>query len=232
MRSAPAVAILALALTALPPVRAMAIQGCTLRDPDRDIRRLFPEATDYRSFFIAVADRGGEDLQRKLAQRLGHALDPVYEAIDVPYAYYQVLEGKQIIGYVAGVNQKGRYGGIQLILAVDPRGQILSLYYQKLSTPERKQFIATGFTDQFKGLTLADFYYHAGYERLGLKRKEDRVAAIAAPADSDAARHDFAATLRGVMKDLILLDLFWLEDRNGPVFDEVQRIVEQKGAGR
>ena len=89
---------------ALLPLEAHAIQGCTLRDPDRDIRRLFPESTDYRSFFISVADRGGEDTQHTLAQRLGHALDPVYEAIDVPYAYYQVMKGKQTLGYVAGVN--------------------------------------------------------------------------------------------------------------------------------
>ena len=224
-------AALLLAVSALAPGTAQAIQGCTLRDPDRDVRRLFPEATDFKTHFISLAERGG-GLHDTLGGRLGDRLDPVYEAPDLPYAYYEVLKGATVIGYVFGVNQKGKYGGMQLILAADPQGAIRAFYYQKLSTPDRQAFQAPAFTDQFKGLTLADFYYHQGYTRLGQPNAKDKVARIAPPADSEAARHDFAATLRGVMKDLILLDLFWLGDRSGAVFEQVQRIVKQKGAGK
>jgi hypothetical protein len=223
--------ILAVLLTILVPRPARSIQGCTLRNPDRDIRKLFPDSTDYRSSFISIQDRGGEKLHKKLQERLSDDLDPVYEAMDVPYAYYQVLNGKKTVGYVFGVNQKGRYGGMQIILATDPSGKILHLYYQKLSAPDRKAFQAEKFTDQFKGLTLADFYYHKGYEKLGLKPAKDKVAAVRPPAESDAALYDFKATLRGVMKNLILFDFFFQKDKNGDVFSKVKRIVEEKRGG-
>ena len=208
---------------------AQAIQGCTLKDPDRDVRRLFPKATDYRSSFISLADRGGAARLSWLAERLGDELDPVYEAVDLPYAYYEVLEGSRVVGYVFGVNQKGRYGGMQIILATDVEGRIRSLYFQRLATPQRDAFVADTFTRRFVGLTLADFYYHAGYGRLGVEREEDRIAVIGAPADSDAARHDLRAALRGVKKALILLDSFWLKDRHEAVYERVRKRVESAG---
>lgn len=222
------VLLLSALLMILVPRPARSIQGCTLRNPDRDIRRLFPDSTGYRSSFISIQDRGGEKLHQKLKERLSDDLDPVYEAMDIPYAYYQVLKGTKTVGYVFGVNQKGRYGGMQIILATDPQGKILHLYYQKLSTPDRKAFQAEKFTGQFKGLTLADFYFHKGYEQLGLKPLKDKVAAVRPPAKSETALYDFKATLRGVMKSLILFDLFFLNDKNGGVFSKVKRIAEKK----
>ena len=210
--------------------RAQAIQGCTLKDPDRDVRRLFPEATDYRASFVSLKDRGGKARAAWLAERLGDALDPVYEAVDLPYAYYQVFAGTRSIGWVFGVNQKGRYGGIQIILATDPDGRIRRLYYQRLSTPQRDAFVAEAFTGRFVGLPLPDFYLHDGYRRLGVQRPEDRVGAIPAPADTDVARQDFRATLRGVKKALILFDGFWGGDRHGAVFEKVEARVEGAAA--
>lgn len=215
----------ALALWAA-PTSARAIQGCTLRDPDRDVRRLFPESTDYRAHFIAIKDRDPA-LHAVLGTRLGDTLDPVYEDPSLPYAYYEVLRGAERIGFVFGVNQKGRYGGMQLILATDPAGTVRAFYYQKLSSPARRELSAAAFADQLKGLSLSDFYYHGGYRRLGQARPEDRVAKIQSPVDTDVARDDVRATLRGVMKSLILLDLLWLGDSRGKVFDEVERIVRQ-----
>jgi hypothetical protein len=211
------------------PLRAEAIQGCTLKNPDRDIRTLFPAATDYRTHFIALSDRGGEEKLKWLRARLQDVLDPVYEAVEVPYAYYEVLEGEKLIGYVFGVNQKGKYGGMQIIVATDLEGKILRLYFQKLSSPDRAAFKAEKFTEAFTGLTLADFYYFHGYRKLGVKKDADKVGAMKSPAGSDVAKHDFEALLRGVMKALILFDSFWLKDRNEPVFEKISRIVEEKG---
>ena len=38
----------------------LAAVGCTLRDPDRDVRRLFPQSTGYKTIFITIKERGGE----------------------------------------------------------------------------------------------------------------------------------------------------------------------------
>ena len=107
--------------------------GCSLNDPDRDIQRIFPEATNYKTEFIAIKEKGGEALLEEIEEKLGDKLDSVYEALDVPYSYYTVLKGKETIGYVHGVNQKGTYGGMQIILASDLEGKIIDFYYQKLS---------------------------------------------------------------------------------------------------
>lgn len=206
---------------------AEAIQGCTLKDPDRDIRRLFPESTDYRSHFISLDEHGGPEALDWLARRLGDELDPVYEAADLPYAYYEVLRGTDVIGFVFGVNQKGKYGGMQVILATDTQGTIRELYYQKLTSLKASLFRRPTFTAQFKGLNLADFYFHRGYREMGVKRPEDRVAGLRAPGESGAVIQDYRATLRGVAKALVLFDRFWGKGRFEPVFEKVRSTVNK-----
>jgi len=201
-RTAVATAVVLAALALARP--ASCAVGCTLNDPDRDIRRLFPGATGYRTEFVSIAERGGRPLAARIETRLGEPLDPVYEALDVSYAYYTVLKGNAVVGFVHGVNQKGRYGGMQLILATDLRGAVVGFYYQKLTSPEAKRFRSEAFTGQFKGLTVADFdlYRSASAE----ERARSPVSRIKDPSERSA--DDFRATLRGVMKNLILLEVF------------------------
>lgn len=192
----------ALLLTLVSPRIADAAVGCTLNDPDRDIRRIFPDATNFRTDFIAIDERGGDSLRAEVEDWLGDRLDKVYESNDVPYAYYTVLKGEEIIGRVHGVNQKGEYGGMQLILATDPEGTVVEFYYQKLSSPEAKAFRADVFTDQFVGISLADFGSYDSDEQL----VGSRVERISDPTKKNRA--DFLATLRGVRKNLLLLTMF------------------------
>lgn len=163
--------------------------GCTLNDPDRDVKRLFPESTGYRTNFITIKETGGQELYARIQKELGDVFDTVYETIDVPYSFYDVLKGKEVIGHIHGVNQKGTYGGMQLILATDLDGKIMAFYYQKMSSPEASRFMNKEFTGQFKGLTREDF------QRGDLKISDPTV-------DS---HKDFEATLRGLKKNLILL---------------------------
>ena len=191
------------ALAAAAPA-ARGATGCSLNDPDRDIRRLFPTSTGYRTDFLSIEDRGGAAAAAQLEAALGDKLDPLYEALDVPYSYYTVLSGTQAIGYVHGVNQKGKYGGMQLILATDTNRVIQAFYYQKISSPEAKRFREPAFTDQFKGLSLADF--RAFRQAAAADRAQTRVGGIKDPTEKSG--QDFAATLRGLLKNLLLLDLF------------------------
>lgn len=172
--------------------------GCTLNDPDRDIKRLFPESTGYKTEFFTIEETGGEALYKKVEEELGDKLDFVYEAIDVPYAFYDVLKGKEVIAHVHGVNQKGKYGGMQLILATDLDGKILGFYYQKMSSPEASKFMNKDFTKQFIGLTLDDFI-------------EDNIFAVDPSRDN---REDFLATKRGLRKNLILLKELRLNEKS------------------
>jgi hypothetical protein len=196
--------LLICAVWLLIPSSILAAVGCTLNDPDRDIKRIFPASTGYRTTFVTIKEKGGEDIAKAIEEKLGDELDPVYESIDVPYAYYTVLKGTDAIGLVHGVNQKGTYGGIQLILATDLTGRITEFYYQKMSSPEASVFRKKNFTDQFKGLGLADFLLHDG--PIKEENVEDRIAQIKDPSTNSHA--DFINTLRGLKKNLILIELF------------------------
>lgn len=186
---------------------ALAAVGCTLNDPDRDVKRLFPQSTGYKTIFVTIQERGGEALQKRIEEKLGDAFDPIYEGIDVPYAYYDVLKGKEVIGRIHGVNQKGTYGGMQIILATDLDGRIQDFYYQKISSPESRRFRDTSFTRQFTGLGLEDFY--------------NKDITIADPSEQN--HEDYVATLRGVKKNLILLDIFMFDQKkNGGGNEDIQ----------
>jgi hypothetical protein len=193
---------------------AFAAVGCTLTDPDRDILRLFPKSTGYKTEFISIDERGGDLLKALVENKLGDKLDTVYETNDVPYAYYKVLSGKEVIGYVHGVNQKGMYGGLQLILATDTNGIILDFYYQRISSPESNVFRSSAFTGKFKGMSLKDFYD-------SIHSNTGKLTKVANP--SKDSKEDFDATLRGLAKNLILFDQFLLSNKYDSYFTEVKK---------
>jgi hypothetical protein len=190
--------------------RAWAAVGCTLNDPDRDIRRLFPESTGYKTHFITILERGGKALADRVEKKLGDSLEPVYETLDVPYAYYQVFKGKEHIGWVFGVNQKGEYGGIQMILTTDLNGKILDFYYQRFSSPDAGKFRQKSFTGTFKNLTLKEMEsYDPRTGEVG--DSGSLINKIENPSQRNEI--DFKATMRGIKKNLVLFYIFWKEDK-------------------
>jgi hypothetical protein len=182
---------------------AYAAVGCELNDPDRDIKKAFPQSTGYKTDFVTIAERGGEKLKAEIEEKLGDKFDPLYESLDVPYTYYTILKEKNVIGYMHGVNQKGLYGGMQLIMATDLEGRIILLYYQKLSSPEARELKDRAFTGQFTGLTLEDFYKS--------NEPASRILNIKDPTKN--SHEDFRYTLRGIKKNVILLNEFILKGK-------------------
>ena len=184
--------------------QSWAAVGCDLNDPDRDVARLFPGSTSYKTVYVSIQQRGGEALLAKIEERLGDKFRGLYETIDVPYTLYEIYQGKQKIGYIHGVNQKGQYGGLQVFLALDLEGNIKAFYYQKLTSKFGKQFRDPKFGQQFVGLSLKDFY---NYDVLpGKTTGPGKVEEIKNPVPE--AESDFRASLRAVKKNLILMDEF------------------------
>lgn len=183
--------------------------GCDLNDPDRDVKRLFPDSTGYKTLYVSIARRGGDALLREIEARLGDRFKGLFETADVPYTMYEVTKGQEIIGYIHGVNQKGTYGGIQVFLALDKEGVIRGFYFQKLTAKSAKAFRDAAFGKQFLGLSLRDFYR---YDVLtGREDPPGPVSRIKNPdPDSD---QDFRAALRATKKNLILVDEFLLGNR-------------------
>lgn len=210
--------ITALAVIVIAAANAFAAIGCSLNDPDRDIKRLFPDATNYKTDFISIKDTGGQPLADEIQQKLGDKFEPVYETLDVPYAFYTVLKKDKLLGYVHGVNQKGRFGGMQLVITTDANGVITDFYYQRLSSPEAKFFRDPNFTKQFIGLTLADFYRHKPQDTIKDPTKN--------------SNPDFKATLRGLFKNLILMDTLKMNKKFDSVYNEIKKQNNSNGVNK
>jgi hypothetical protein len=178
--------------------------GCDLNDPDRDVKRLFPESTGYKTSYLSVDKIGGGPLLQAIEKRLGDSFQGLYETIDVPYTLYEIFKGKDKIGYIHGVNQKGRHGGLQVFLVLDMTGTIKSFYFQKLTSKAAGALRKPEFGRQFAGLNLADF---AQYDvQSGRSVEPGKVAQIKNPVPE--AEADFRAALRATKKNLILMDVF------------------------
>lgn len=204
---------------------AFAAVGCTLNNPDSDIKRLFPDSTSYKTIFIQIDQSGGKTVYEKIQKLLGDKFDTIYETIDVPYAYYKVFKGNTLIGYVHGVNQKGKYGGMQIILATDTKGKIFEWYYQKLSSPDASALKSSDFKKRITGLTLADFYKHDYFVTDKKFAQQDKIAQISDPTKS--SNEDFISTIRGIRKNLILLDQYWLKMYE-PYWVQSQKLLKGK----
>jgi hypothetical protein len=188
----------------LAPSIAVAAVGCDLNDPDRDIARLFPDSSGYKTVYLSIKTLGGDAMLRRVEQRLGDSFHGLYETIEVPYTLYEVYKGKEIIGYVHGVNQKGDYGGIQVFLSLGTNGVIKSFYIQKLTSKAAKELRSKQFGAQFEGLSLKDF--QKCNPASGQLPESGPLSTFKNPASASGG--DFGHVLRAVKKNLILMDEF------------------------
>jgi len=200
---------LAAAVLVIPAELLFAAVGCDLNDPDRDVARLFTGSTGYKTNYVAIDQKGGPPLLAQIEDRLGDKFHGLFETIDVPYTLYEVFKGKDKIGYIHGVNEKGQYGGIQVFVVLDLEGVIKNFYFQKLTSRYGKELRDPKFGEQFVGLTLKDFY---NYDvQTGKTSGPSGVERIKNPVPE--AQPDFKAALRGAKKNLILVDEFILGNK-------------------
>ena len=207
------------------PMPLLAAIGCTLSNPASDLKYLYPEMTTFKEELMEFPKmKDGAALFRGLRARLGSDLDPIYETYETPYTVYSVFKRTAKIGVVHGVNVPGKGGVIQVFLAADPAtAAIQRFFFQRLESSAARQLRAKDFLAQFDGLTLADFYKHDYYAAAAPGSKADKVGAIQAPALDAAGKADHAAALRGVRKNLILLDYFVYGRRFEPYFERAQK---------
>jgi len=208
--------------------------GCTLSNPAQDLKSLYPKMTTYKeelNEFPRLKD--GAALFKALRERLGSDLDPIYETYETPYSVYTVFEGQTKIGIVHGVNVPGKGGVIQVFLSLDPvTAEIRNFFFQRLESPAARQLRTKEFRAQFEGLTLADLYKHDYYASTSPGAKADKIAAIKPPTLEASGRQDYDASLRGLRKNLILLDFFVYGRRFEPFFERAKQASGKAKAGK
>jgi hypothetical protein len=224
-------ALVFLALVVLAaPEQVVAAIGCTLSNPAEDLKYLYPEMTTYKEDLNEFPRfKGGAELFKALRERLGSDLDPIYETYETPYTVYSVFNGLNKIGIVHGVNVPGKGGVIQVFLSMDPKtAAIRSFFFQRLESPAARQLRSKEFRSQFAGLTLADFYKHDYYVAVEPGAKTDKVGNIKPPALDAGGRPDYDAALRGIRKNLILLDFFVYGRKFEPYFERAKTAGKAK----
>jgi hypothetical protein len=204
--------------------------GCSLSNPVQDLKYLFPQMTTYKENlrdFSVMKD--GRALYRALNERLGSDLDQLYEGYGTPYTIYTVFKGNEIIGFVHAVNVPGEGGLIQVVLSIDPAGAIRRLSFQRLESRAAQALRKKEFLDQFSELTLADFYKHDYYQIMEPGSAKDRIEQIKDPVAGGKGATDYYATVRGVRKNLILLDLLIFNRKFEPFYQQTRsRLAKRK----
>ena len=215
------------------PLDALAAIGCTLSNPAEDLKYLYPEMTTYKEDLYELPRlKDGAALFKGLKERLGSDLDPIYETYETPYAVYSVFRGQTKIGVVHGVNVPGKGGVIQVFLALDPTtAEIKTFFFQRLESPAAAQLRKKDFRAQFSGLSLGDFYKHDYYAAVEPGAKADKVSAIRPPAIGAAGQPDYAASIRGIRKNLILLDFFVFDRRFEPFYQRAREAAAKARKG-
>lgn len=215
------------------PEHVLAAIGCTLTNPAEDLKYLYPEMTTYKEDLYEMPRlKDGQALFKGLKERLGSDLDPIYETFETPYTVYSVFKGQTKIGIVHGVNVPGKGGVIQVFLSLDPAtAGIRNFFFQRLESPAAQQLRNKEFRAQFAGLSLGDFYKHDYYSAVDPSAKADKVAAVKPPAISAAGQPDYQASLRGIRKNLILLDFFVFNRRFEPFFQRAKEAAEKTRKG-
>lgn len=223
--------ILVMGIAFLTMEAVFAAIGCTLTNPAEDLRYLFPSMTSYKEELKELTRlKDGKKLFEDLKERLGSDLDPIYETYETPYTIYNIFKGTVKLGVVHGVNVPGKGGVIQVFLSTDPKsGDIRKFFFQRLESPAGPALKKPEFKSQFESLNLGDFYKHDYYMTTKTGPVNDKVGKIQPPKGlSSNGKPDYEATLRGIRKNLILLDFFVYDRRFEPFFEKAKAAMGGK----
>jgi hypothetical protein len=137
-------ALLLTAVTLLALPRDVHAAICVWRKPDADIKAFFPGAQSYRTDLKAVGAR-----RAAIERALGARLDPDED----DFKFYRILNGDRAVGTVLTHLGKGRFGAIEVVIALDPAGVVKGVRLQVVREPNgiKRQLTGDGFLGQFAG---------------------------------------------------------------------------------
>src|SRR5437763_261159 len=122
---------------------------CVWRKPDADIKAFFPGAESYRTDLKPVGAH-----RAAIERALGSRLDPD----EGDFKFYRILAGERRVGTVLTHLGKGRYGAIEVVIALDPAGTVKGVRLQVVREPNgiKRLLTSDGFLGQFSGKRVDD----------------------------------------------------------------------------
>jgi hypothetical protein len=116
---------------------------CVFRFPDRDVYKLYPKATNYKS----VLKKVDKTAKGKIEALLGQSL----EADETELTFYEVYKSKDLIGIIHPHAERGEYGTIEVVWAFTPDGKIIDFTIQRDREKKGKELNSPDFGKQFRG---------------------------------------------------------------------------------
>lgn len=115
--------ILALAIGLLPQI-ADGQAYCSLRDPNRIIQEIFPDATGFRSFLRKVTPKHAETLKSEL---------PIdFDSREfTTHTLYAVHKNGRILGYVQSRTEEAEWGLAEIIWVLDAELKLSTFRFQR-----------------------------------------------------------------------------------------------------
>ncbi len=116
---------------------------CVFRFPDRDVYKLYPKATNYKS----VLKKVDKTAKGKIEALLGQSL----EADETELTFYEIYKSKDLIGMIHPHAERGEYGTIEVVWAFAPDGKIIDFTIQRDREKKGKELNSPAFRKQFTG---------------------------------------------------------------------------------
>ena len=181
------------------PVGAQAY--CQLRDPVKQIFRLFPEATTYRSIVRSV------DAEAREATREALPFSLHYNELG-RHTLYVALRDGQPLGLVHVRSEAGRWGLIEIAWAFDLNLNVRGFVFQRCRDNARREVSAPAIADQIVGKGF-------GQLRAMLTADGENLAPgglALPPGSSPAVASLTVTTLRSALKTIVVTAQAWPHD--------------------
>ena len=180
-------------LAAAPSVRAA---NCALRNPDRQIYEIFPDATSYRTIVANVDER----VKPIIEAALGSAIS--FNDL-AKHTIYVVLKNDVPIGFIHPRSESGKHGTVELVWALDLDLRIRDFRVQRCREKHGEVIASVTFRDALIG------HDHREIRELLLQgNKRAGIAKLGAPSEADSIVH--TAVLCGA-KTLIITEAAFSE---------------------
>ncbi|MDA7657267.1 hypothetical protein N8737_01060 [Verrucomicrobia bacterium] len=119
---------------------------CSLRDPNRIVQELFPEATGFRSFLRKVTRADARTLKADLALDF----DP---REFTTHTLYAVLQDNKILGYVQSRTEPVEWGLAEIIWVLDSDLNLAAFRFQRCRSRWKEEVEEDSLQTQLKGLS-------------------------------------------------------------------------------
>ena len=119
---------------------------CSLRDPNRIVQEIFPEATGFRSFLRKVTRADARTLKTELA------LD--FDSREfTTHTLYAVLQDDKILGYVQSRTEAVEWGLAEIIWILDADLKLAAFRFQRCRSRWKTNVEDNSLQTQLKGLS-------------------------------------------------------------------------------